>query len=261
MTASLRFEAADLVTEVDLMQKLAGKFLLADATEILLGVKEQIDRLRYSTQETTIAVNANRPIRTKPCNGGYERKNGGARKDLFGELLFKWELRPLGKASNKRAAKRQVEIAGIASSVVRLRIDHQGEKVVVASWRMEFGDGNSPGAFFHAQIPDTLGGSSQEEEPTCKQMWPSWLPVPRLPIPPITPMLALEFILAEIFQEGWPAHLASGGYDVDRWRVLQRRRYVSYFEWQRKNVETSGQGSPILAIKDAKPTSEFFVFL
>ena len=243
------------------MQNLAGKFLVADATEILLGVRDQIDTLRHSSQQTTIAVDAGRPIRTKPCNGGYERNNGGACKELFGELLFKWELRPLGAASKKRAAKRQVEVAGIASSVARLRIDHQGDKVTIASWRMEFGDSNSPGAFFHAQIPDTIGESTHEDQVTCEQMWPAWLPVPRLPIPAMTPMLALEFILAELFQEGWPQHLASGGYEVDRWRSMQQRRYIAYFDWQRRNVETSGQGSPILATKEAKPASEFFLFL
>ena len=259
MTSPLRFEVADLVTEVELMRELSGKFLVADASDILIGIKDQFDGLRYSNQNTTIQVNTARPIRTKPCNGGYERGNGGTYKDLFGELLFKWELRPLGVASSKLAARRQVEVAGIASSVARLKIERQGVTALIASWRMEFGDSNSPGAFFHVQIPDTLPGSDGEREPAPQQMWPRWLPVPRLPIPAMTPMLALEFILAEIFQEDWPQHLASGGYAADRWRTFQLRRYVAYFEWQKKNVEVSGKGSPILSMKDAKPAAEFFL--
>ena len=82
----------------------------------------------------------------------------------------------------------------------------------------------------------------EDEIVSAFRKWPHWLPVPRLPIPALTPMLALEFTLAEIFQDCWPRHLASGGYEVDKWRALQQRRYVSYFEWQKKMAETSGPG-------------------
>ena len=259
MTEPLRFEVSELATEVALMQRLAEKFLVADAIDILVGLRDQIDTLRYASRQTTIAIEADRPIRTKRCGGGYERDNGGTRKDLFGELLFKWELRPLGAASKKRGAKRQVEIAGIASSVARLRIDHCGQKVAIASWRMEIGDGKSPGAFFHAQIPDTLREVIHEEQCTCQLFWPTWLPVPRLPIPAMTPMLVLEFIIAELFQKGWPEHLASGRYEVNQWRAMQQRRFEAYLQWQRKNVADSGQGSPILATKNAKPGPELFL--
>ena len=259
MTQPLRFYVAELASEIDIMQKLAERFLAADASGILSEVKAHLETLVYATQETTIEVDTERPIRTIACDGGYERCGGGGRKDLFGELLFKWQFRPLGDASKKRGARRLVEVSGIASSVARLRIDEDGDETAIASWRMEFGDGNSPGAFFHAQIPDTLADSTRER-PSNQKMWPSWLPVPRLPIPPMTPMLALEFVLAEIFQERWPQHLASGGYEVNGWRALQQRRYVTYFDWQRKNVETSGQGSPILATKNAKPAPEFFLY-
>lgn len=259
MTESLRFEVSDLATEVELMRRMSEKFLLEEASEILRGVKEQIDTLRYRTHDTTIAVDANRPIRTRHCNGGYERNNGGTYKDLFGELLFKWEFPPLGNGGSRLATKRQVEVIGIASSVARLRINICGEKIAIASWRMEFGDSASPGAFFHAQIPDTLGKPSQGGGCSRQQMWPTWLPVPRFPIPAMTPMLALEFIIAEIFQERWPQHLASGGYEVEHWRSLQSRRFVAYFNWQRKNVESSVKGSPILATKEAKPVTDFFL--
>ena len=236
------------------MQKLARQFLAADAGSILSEVKENLETLLYSTQETTISVDAERPIRTIACGGGYERKRRGARKDLFGELIFKWQLRPLGQASKRYTQGRVVEIAGIASSVGRIKIVDDREQIVIASWRMEFGDSDSPGAYFHAQIPDTLDNSR-----VCRQMWPSWLPVPRLPIPAMTPMVALEFILAEIFQEDWPEHLASGGYEVEGWRAMQRRRYLSYLKWQMENVEDCGEGSPIVAAKKAKPKYNLFL--
>ena len=152
-----------------------------------------------------------------------------------------------------------MEVAGITSTVARLKINYEGTALDVASWRMEFGDDASPGAFFHAQIPDAWDASAQEDQGYPPTRWPHWLPVPRLPIPVLTPMLALEFTLAEIFQDRWPQHLSSGGYEVDKWRALQQSRYVSYFEWQRENADTSGSGSPILATKGAKPAWDLFL--
>ena len=254
MTA-LQFDVDELAFEVEFMKRAAASLLEPDAGAILDNVKNQIEVLRHSNQSITIQVGTNWPIRTIACGGGYERKNGGARKDLYGELVFKWELNPLGTASNKPHAKRRVEVAGIASSVARLKVDWQGHKYAIASWRMEVGDANSPGAFFHAQIPDTLSTSPQSQGNMRPHMWPPDLPVPRLPIPPITPMLALEFVIAEIFRDTWSERLASGVFKVGQWRDLQQRRYMRYFDWQADVVKKSGQGSPILSIRDAKPDS------
>ena len=241
------------------MEKLASKFLEQGAAEILAGVKGQIENLKSSRQTITVGVDESRPIRTIACKGGYERNNGGTCKDLFGEILFKWELLPKGNPIKKQGGKRIVEVAGIASSVVRLNVERGGCKVTLASWRMEFGDSVSPGSFFHVQIPDTLGAGMGVEDTLPLERWPHWLPVPRIPIPPITPMLALEFTLGEIFRDEWRAHLKSGVHEVNSWRSLQRKRYSRYFEWQRKNVDSSGVGSPLLSIIDAKPCSEFFL--
>ena len=259
MTGPLRFKVRELVCEVELMEKLAGGFLESDASQILGSIKEQLGVLFSTIQDVTVEVNADWPIRTKACDGDYERGRGGTRKDLFGELIFKWELRPVGTPAKRHTDMRQAELSGVASSVCRLKVEDSGQEVAIASWRMEFGDQISPGAFFHIQIPDTLGGSSQASSPTS--MWPSWLPVPRIPVPPMTPMLALEFMLAEIFRGEWRQHLAGGKheFEVDKWRALQQVRYVRYFEWQRRNSEVSGKGSPILATLDAKPEPEFFL--
>ena len=255
MNEPLRYKINELIKEVRLMRNMANGFLAEDAVALLRQLEEQIELLHHRTQLTTISINPKRPIITRQCKGGYERDCGGKRKDLFGELFFKWELQPVGAAKKKH----QAAVIGIASSVARLKINHQGEATVIASWRMELGDNSSPGTFFHAQIPDTFQGNAPMDASPSPPMWPSWLPVPRLPIPAMTPMLALEFLLAEIFQDRWPKHMASGGYDVDEWRALQRDRYVKFFEWQRKNAQASGQGSPLLAMKAAKPPRDMFV--
>ena len=261
MTGLLQFELRELIEEVELMGKLAEDFLDESSTGLLKKVAEQLETL-YSRHEgviVSVGVSPSWPIKTIPCDGGYERGCGGAYKSLFAEIVFKWQLQPLGKASKKRKTNRRVEVAGITSTVARLKINHEGTPVEVASWRMEFGDSESPGAFFHAQIPDASETSHQEYQASPFGKWPHWLPVPRLPIPALTPMLGLEFTLAEIFQDLWPQRLASGRHEVKRWHALQRHRFVTYFEWQRRNAETSGSGSPILATKRAKPACDMFL--
>ena len=269
MTGPLQFELRELTEEVKLMRKLAANFLDTGTGDVLKNVEDQLETL-YSRREgaiVSVGVSPSRPIKTIPCEGGYERGCGGAYKNLFAEIVFKWQLQPLGQASKKpksqaskkRKENRRVAVAGIASTVARLKINHERETVDVASWRMEFGDDVSPGAFFHAQIPDTLETSQQEHQADTIGKWPHWLPVPRLPIPALTPMLGLEFTLAEIFQDRWPQHLASGGFEANKWRVLQQSRFVKYFEWQKENAEKSASGSPILDTKRAKPDWNMFL--
>ena len=260
MTSPVQFYVSDLAAEVSLMERLASKFLERESIGILAGVRSQIENLKSSRQQITIGVDESRPIRTIACKGGYERNKGGECKDLYGEILFKWELLPKGSPIKKQGGNRLVEIVGIASSVARLNVERGGCKVTLASWRMEFGDSVSPGSFFHVQIPDTLASATVGQDNLPLEKWPHWLPVPRIPIPPITPMLALEFTLGEIFREEWRAHLKSGAPEVNGWRSLQKKRYLRYFEWQRKNVDASGIGSPLVSIIDAKPCSGFFLF-
>ena len=238
------------------MEHLAGTFLENEDPGVLANVREQFEQLRYAQQKMTIATNTGWPIRTKPCNGGYERQEGGQRKDLFGELTFQWELQPLGQANRRRENARQAELAGVASSVVRLKVVEDGCHVSVASWRMELGDNVSPGAFFHVQIPDATHSVSEQTTPT---MWPTWLPVPRFPIPPITPMLALEFTLEELFREKWRNHIRGGGHHVEAWRSLHKGRYMRFYDWQKRVAETSGSGSPLLSVIDSKPRFDIFL--
>ena len=261
MASPLQFEVCELIEEVELMRKLAENFLDEGTADVLKKVAEQLGTLRSRREggKTNVSVSPRWPIKTIPCEGGYERNNGGTYKCLFAELTFKWELRPLGQASRKPQARRLVEVAGIASTVARLKINHEGQPIEVASWRMEFGDDVSPGAFFHAQIPDASETSQQEHQAGTMGKWPHWLPVPRLPIPALTPMLGLEFTLAEIFQDRWPDHLASGGFEANKWRTLQQRRFVKYFEWQKGNAKSSKSGSPILDTKRAKPDWNMFL--
>ena len=242
------------------MRRLAEPFLRSDSLGVLDELHSQLESLRYRMEPLRVEVLPSWPIRTVECNGGYERSKGGEHKSLHAELVLVWEFRPLGQSSKKPKANRLVEIAGKASTVATLHVTHAEESSKLASWRMEYGDFESPGAYFHVQIPDTLaGGSDPDILLQTFGMWPSWLPVPRLPIPAFTPMLALEFVLAEIFQDGWPAHLASGLYELGEWRNLQRRRLSAYFQWQRDNSENEAAITPLVGTKNAKPPPSLFL--
>ena len=242
------------------MRKLAEPFLRPDSLGVLDNLYSQLEGLRHRTAPLRLEVFPSWPIRTIECNGGYERDEGGKHKSLHAELVLAWEFRPLGQSSKKPTADRLVEIAGKASTVATLHVTHAEKSSKLASWRMEYGDDKSPGAYFHVQIPDSLTSGSGSDAPLQEfEMWPSWLPVPRLPIPAFTPMLALEFVLAEIFQNRWPDYLASGPYELGEWRNLQRRRLSAYFQWQHDNSEDDAAITPLVGTKNAKPPSSLFL--
>lgn len=242
------------------MRKLAEPFLRSDSLGVLDELHLQLQGLRQRKEPLLLEVNPSWPIRTIDSNGGYERNEGGKHKSMHAELVLAWEFRPLGQSSKRAGAHRYVEVAGKASTVATLHVSHTHGSSIIASWRMEFGDDNSPGAYFHVQIPNTLTSESDEDDsPNESQMWPEWLPVPRLPIPAFTPMLALEFVLAEIFQDRWPEHLDSGPYEIGEWRTLQRRRLSAYFKWQQDNSNSDDEPSPLLAVKNAKPFPALFL--
>ena len=260
MTHAIKYQVRELEREVRLMRRLAEPFLQSDSLGVLDSLYSQLESLRSRTAPLRLEVPPSWPIRTIMCNGGYERNEGGRQETLHAELALAWEFRPLGQSSKKTGAHRLVEVAGKASTVATLHVTHSEGSSTVASWRMEFGDDESPGAHFHVQIPDTLTSGSDSEAPLEEyEMWPAWLPVPRLPIPAFTPMLALEYVLAEIFQDRWPAHLASGPYEVGEWRSLQRGRLSAYFQWQHDNSNSEDTLSPLVAVKNAKPPPDLFL--
>ena len=260
MTHSIRYQVRELEKEVRLMRRLAEPFLRSDSLGVLDELLLQLQSLEYRTGPLRLEVTPSWPIRTIECNGGYERDEGGKHKSLHAELALVWEFRPLGQSSKKARGHRLVEVAGKASTVATLHVTHSEGSSRLASWRMEFGDDESPGAHFHVQIPDTLTSGSDSDAPLEEfQMWPAWLPVPRLPIPAFTPMLALEYVLAEIFQDRWPDHLASGLYEIGEWRNLQRRRLSAYFRWQHSNSDSEDALSPLVEVMNAKPPPDLFL--
>lgn len=250
---NIKFKIRDLLDEVRIMKELAAPFLQEGSLDILDNLYAQLETLAGPLKWQ---VDHNRPIITRDCRGGYERGKKGGQK-VHAELCLIWELRPVER---RRGRTLQVEVDGKASTVTWLYLN-EGRSSKIAHWRMELGDSQSPGSYFHIQIPETLD-KGHSDEITSKNgiMWPRWLPVPRIPVLPFTPMLSLEYVLAEIFQDEWPEYLnkRSSDPDVGQWRNIQKNRLKCYFEWQKELVD-GGSVSPLVTLKQAKPEPELFL--
>jgi hypothetical protein len=71
-------------------------------------------------------------------------------------------------------------------------------------------------------------------------------------------MLAIEFVLGELFQEEWRDHVGSVGgivrqSDIDHWRNLQEERLLAFLDWQRDSLLSAAFGTPLQTLKWGKP--------
>jgi hypothetical protein len=237
-TAHLELSVKDLEEEILALPEIAGD-LLDPASVVVL--EEARGTLRSAAQipeqPFTWEVNRNRPILTGISDGQYERKQGGKGRPIVGALSFLWHLRT-GPAPVKT-----VSLVGNITTQIQLRDVDNDEGEFLSMWRMEIGDHASPGACFHAQV---LGHS---EVPP----FPSYLPVPRLPIFPPTPMTCLEFLLGELFQTSWPERVERGTGEARQWRGIQKRRFEAFLEWQQRAVKDT-TGSALSALKRFPPS-------
>ncbi len=67
-----------------------------------------------------------------------------------------------------------------------------------------------------------------------------------------TPMDALEFVLAELFQDDWAQHVAKENDAIRNWAGCQKDRLIKLLRWQQDRLEKNS-GSPWTALKAAKP--------
>ena len=162
-----------------------------------------------------------------------------------------WELRPVGQRGKP---KRKIEFMGKASAKIELwhkdflwrEEHHPGNRL--AMWRIELGAHDSPGCYFHIQILGDRDGPS----------FPRSIPIPRLPSPFVTPMAAVEFVLGELFQDKWSREAGQAGPHHSRWKSIQQKRLSCLLKWQKVAIET-GQSSPWMNLKDAKPPPDLFL--
>jgi hypothetical protein len=86
------------------------------------------------------------------------------------------------------------------------------------------------------------------------------LPVPRFPTFLPTPMLVLEFVLGELFQDDWLREVSSSPTSdaLRRWRAVHRDWMRRLLDSQRQAIE-EGDPSVLMALKHLRPDPDMLV--
>ena len=249
--SKLDFSFQEFLSELQAIRNIAKPFICPDSfahgLPRLATVLRNIRSLPYQ-KKARWDIPDHSPLYTNVSCGSYEPDGKGGH-NIIGEITSVWEVAPSDPtATNKKLAK-TFRLIGNAS--VRIRLLEWGEQGLgqeLGMWRMEIGDEVSPGCYFHVQV---LG---EDKDPP----FPHSLPIPRLPSLAFTPMSALEFLIAELFQDDWREHSAKETSDMNMWRGIQKRRIESLLNWKKELIEVA-TGSPWTVLKKAKPSPNLFL--
>jgi hypothetical protein len=157
-------------------------------------------------------------------------------------LSFLWDIRPLDEDPWK--GRKYLVLDGRASTVVNVWQEADDAPQCLARWTTEIGDHQSPGSHFHFQL------NGFDHPP-----FPKSFDVPRLPGLLMTPFLAMELAIGELFQDRWKEHSTAETKHLNGWRNIHRPRLTKYFEWQTKSLANSA-ASPWMALKLARPAPD-----
>lgn len=248
--SGLIFTFQEMFQEIDAIGILAKHYIDKDSSGVLETLKANLGLIQYRDSGASCPweIPRSMPLRTRPSMGEYEPKEYASRPHLVAELTSIWTISPMRVGREKKASK--FALGDLASTVIRLfdadvstntRSKDPGDGGVepIAEWHMEFGDAASPGCYFHVQVP-----------------WKPHIPIPRLPTYAISPLFAFEFMLGELFQNGWTRDASVPSDAMNRWRSIQIRRLKAVLDWQRKILERPAQASPWIMLKQEKPTPE-----
>jgi hypothetical protein len=247
----LEFEFQDVINELDALTRMAEKYVRPESRLVLPQLVSELEGIR--TTPTSVkhvwGIRNERPLQTTVSFGDYQ-PNGEGEHNVYAEITSQWEIERIKPAGKKNQPGRRFRLVGIASTRVRLlrEVGVGQPPEELAMWRMEIGDSQSPGCHFHTQV---LG-----EKPEAP--FPHSLDVPRLPGLISTPAAAVEYVLAELFQEKWQQHLSTKSADVARWAPIQRQRLSSVLGWHLSRIQEAN-GSPWPALKTSRPPAHLFV--
>lgn len=233
----LIFSFKDFIDECETLKSYAREVLDEHTIWVLDHAKYNLESIQaQGSADRTVqwSISQQHPLCTIWSDGESQPGNNSAHR-IRAKLSFVWEIRPF-KESKKKNPKHFV-LDGLASTCITL-VEEGGQHL--SQWTVDVGDDQSPGTHFHFQLGGTLD-------------------VPRLPAPVMSPFLAMEFVIGELFQDRWKKLAAAESTYSHRWRSLHKERLQRFFEWQRKCVEDCFLGSPWMALKLAKPKSDLFV--
>ena len=243
----LIFPFKDLVSECEVM-KIYAKDVLDKTTvgvlDELKGNLENIQKRGPTDKTTPWQIPRDRPLRTVWSNGESQPSNKSKHK-VRGVFSFIWDIRPLDEG--KWTGRKHLLLDGKASTVIHIMEECDDGERCLARWAVEVGDHQSPGVHFHVQLNGFDGPP-----------FPKSLDIPRLPGLPMSPFLAIESGIGELFQDRWKQHAVADNRETNSWRNIHRPRLTRYFSWQERCLERSA-GSPWMALKLAKPEPELLV--
>lgn len=234
----LIFPFKDLVSEC-LVLKAYAKEVLDSTTVARLdearGILEAIQSQASTAKATKWEIPAGRPLRTI-WSVGESQPNDKSKHKVRGVFSFVWEIRPLDEGKWK--GRKYFVLDGVAQTVINVMDE---EERCIARWTVEVGDHQSPGTHFHTQL------NGFDEPP-----FPKSLDIPRLPALMMSPFLAIESAIGELFQDRWKRLAVAGTDHMRRWRNIHRPRLERFFRWQATSLARV-EGSPWIALKLAKP--------
>lgn len=248
--SGLWFRFKDVEDEVSTLENLAGSFIDPKSIESLRLLGSMLKNLQDMGAEgkvTTWGIPRDRPLRTVVSEGEYAPDSRGGR-NVYAEMTSIWQI---AAGPRKRKAPPECFLLDGKASIVVTLYEWQGDNMpgyALGSWRIEVGDGKSPGVHFHVQL------NVNDEVP-----FPRWLDVPRLPAFAMTPMQAFESVLAELFQDRWYTEVNRDSQYVRRWTALQRPRIEQLLEWQQKKLKAAQGGTPWVVLKKLKPEADLLL--
>ena len=248
--AGVQFAFSPLLAELTEISNFAYKFVRHDRAASILDSRQLLQDIQDGGtvgQEYEWVLPPNEAIGTIPVEGVFQPDSGRV-GNVWATLSFDWLITP--REQDPNGGKTLFEITGGASTLIRILTDADGGETQLAMWRMEIDTDQGPGATFHIRV---MGENADGQ-------FPNSLAVPRLPIFPTTPASALEFVIAELFQETWSQHLALRSQQLHRWREIQSSRLRSYYDW-RLSILRESHGSPITNLKSNFPRPDQFLYL
>ncbi len=248
----LVFSFSDVASELLAIGSVMQPFIHPIAANVLSGFMSRLDEIRKCPADRFYRweIPESQPLQTRASCGEYEPSDHGEEL-AFATISCVWQIRPLGNNNSGSIPSRQFELGGLASTLVRIfegEAGAVGDRGELAMWRMEIGDDNCPGAYFHVQV---MGDSPDPP-------FPHSLSIPRLPGILVTPMSVIEYVVAELFQNEAKRVLSTDNVAAQRWRVIQQRRLGAVLRWQLESVSRPGSGT-WTALKWAQPRADLFM--
>ncbi len=248
-TSALKFSFKEVVDECEAFKSYAREFLdlatissIDEARASLLSIQK-----RKRNGSTRWEIPEAQPVRTRWSEGEWQQ-GGALTRRIRAEFSFVWEVTPI--VIRKSIPCREFQLGGLASTVVTLVNEIDGETFDLARWAVEIGDDQSPGTHFHVQVKGPCASCACE-----RPFFPGWLDIPRLPALLMSPFLVIEYALGELFQGKWTGHAMSETSHASRWRSIHEDRLKRFFHWQLRCIG-NGSGSPLMKLKTTKPDAD-----